>query len=50
MTETELEPQEEPQDDEPSASESTIAGSMAMFSRLWDMPEEDEAWRHLEDP
>ena len=36
-------------DDELSASEMTIAGSMATFSRIWDTPEEDAAWKYLED-
>ena len=49
MSETEIKPDEEPQDDDPSASEMTIAGSMATFSRIWDTPEEDAAWKYLED-
>ncbi len=47
--EQKLEDDEQTQDDEPSASEITIAGSMATFSRIWDTPEEDAAWKHLDD-
>ena len=46
---TEVEDDEEPCDNDPSASEMTIAGSMATFSRIWDTPEEDAAWKYLED-
>lgn len=43
MSEPELEEDEQSQDDGLSASEMTIAGSMATFSHFWDTPEEDEA-------
>ncbi len=33
--------------DEDDASLATIAGSEEVMRRLWDTPEEDEAWKHL---
>lgn len=32
---------------EDDAAQATIAGSEAVMRRLWDTPEEDEAWKHL---
>lgn len=32
---------------EDDASLATIMGSEATMRRLWDTPEEDEAWKHL---
>ena len=34
---------------EDDASRATIMGSEATMRRLWDTPEEDAAWKHLED-
>ncbi len=33
--------------DKDDASLATIVGSEATMRRLWDTPEEDEAWKHL---
>lgn len=53
MNETELEPDEEPfsWEEEPgeSASLATVMGSEATMHGIWDTPEEDAAWKHLED-
>ena len=35
--------------DEEDASTATIAGSLPTMHRIWDTPEEDAAWKHLED-
>jgi len=34
--------------EEDDASLATIMGSEATMRRLWDTPEEDEAWKHLQ--
>lgn len=51
MTETELEPDEEPFSWEEEPNESlarlTMLASEAAMRRIWDTPEEDEAWKDL---
>lgn len=37
------------QESEPSASQATVAGSASTMRRLWNTPEEDVAWKHLQD-
>lgn len=34
---------------EDDASQATVMGSISTMRRIWDTPEEDEAWKHLED-
>ena len=35
--------------DEEDASTATIMGSLSTMHRIWDTPEEDAAWKYLED-
>ena len=35
--------------DEDDASTATIMGSLSTMHRIWDTPEEDAAWKYLED-
>ncbi len=53
MTETETESDQEPfsweEEPEETASQASVMGSVSTMLRLWDTPEEDEAWKHLED-
>jgi hypothetical protein len=35
--------------DEEDASKATIMGSLSTMHRIWDTPEEDAAWKYLED-
>ncbi len=45
MNEPEIDPDDTSLKD---ASEATIQGSIDVMRRLWDTPEEDTAWKHLQ--